>query len=214
MPQKLDVSPTRGNLLRIRDGLERVRQGHDLLDRKREVLTRELFDMIADAESVEQEARERFRAAYEAIIEARMDIGVDRLRWISLAPSAEINVTVRERSIMGVIAALVEVDIETLPVPYGPGDTDVSLDETRQRWLRAARLLGRLAETTVTVWRLAIELRKTERRVNALEDITIPRYEATVRYISDVLEEQEREEIVDAKKVKQLREESGGTRGG
>jgi V/A-type H+-transporting ATPase subunit D len=200
MPQRLDVSPTRGNLFRTREGLERIRQGHDLLDRKREVLTRELFDMIADAESVEQEARERFRAAYEAIIEARMDIGVDRLRWISLAPSAKINVTVRERSIMGVIAALVEVDI--------------SLDETRQRWLRAARLLGRLAETTVTVWRLAIELRKTERRVNALEDITIPRYEATVRYISDVLEEQEREEIVDAKKVKRLREESGGRRDG
>jgi len=209
MAHKLDVSPTRGNLLRLRDELERIRIGHDLLDRKREVLTQELLSMLADAELAEQEARDRFRAAYEALNEARMDIGLDRLRWISLAQSPEIKVSVRSRSVMGVMAALVEVDVEALPVPYGPGDTTVSLDEAHRRWLQAARLLGRLAEATVTVWRLATELRGTQRTVNALEDVTIPRYETTIAYISDALDEKEREEIVHAKKVKQLHQDTG-----
>jgi V/A-type H+-transporting ATPase subunit D len=208
MPDVLDVSPTRGNLLRLQDKLTQLREGRDLLDRKREVLMRALLDRFADAESAEQEARERFEDAYAAIHEARMDIGVDRLRWISLAPSAEVRVSVRNRSIMGVIAALVDVDVETLPIPYGPGDTDVSMDRAHQQWLHVAHLLGRLAETTVTVWRLAIELRRTQRRVNALEEVMIPRYKATIDYIANALEEKEQEEVVHAKKVKRLHEDA------
>ncbi|MDX1686913.1 MAG: V-type ATP synthase subunit D [Candidatus Promineifilaceae bacterium] len=208
MAEKLDVSPTRGNLLRLEDELERIREGHDLLDRKREVLTRELLDMMADALSLEREAEERLEAAHEAIREARMRMGVNRIRWLSLAPSARTTVEVRARSIMGVTASLVDVEIERLPLPYGSGDTSVALDEARERWLDVARLLGELVETTVTVWRLATELRKTQRRVNALEENVIPQYQATVDHISDALEEEEREEIVHAKKVKEMH---GGT---
>jgi V/A-type H+/Na+-transporting ATPase subunit D len=76
--------------------------------------------------------------------------------------------------------------------------------EARKRWLEVLDFLGRLAETTVTVWRLAMEVHKTQRRVNALEDIIIPRYGTTIRYIEGALEEEEREEIVYAKKVKEL----------
>lgn len=135
-----------------------------------------------------------------------MDIGLHRLRWMSLAPSADVSVEVRRRSIMGVMAALVEVEVEALPIPYGPGDTDVSLDKAHRQWMEIARLLGRLVETTVTAWRLATELRKTHRRVNALDKVLIPRYEATIDTISDALDEKEREEILHAKKVKQLHE--------
>ncbi len=206
MIDRLDVSPTRGNLLQLEDDLKRLQQGRELLDRKRQVLTQELLDIVSDAEAVEEEAGERFQAAYDAIMEARMDIGLDRLRWMSLAPSADVSVEVRNRSIMGVMAAMVEVDIEALPIPYGPGDTDVSLDRAHQQWLEVAHLLGRLVETTVTAWRLATELRKTHRRVNALDKMLIPRYEATIDHVSDALEEKEREEILHAKKVKQLHE--------
>lgn len=201
MPDTLDVSQTRGNLLDLRDQLAQLEAGHDLLDRKRRVLMQELLDMLADAEHVATEARERFDAAYEAIVEARMDMGVDRLQWLSLASSAEIAVNVETRSIMGVMAALVDVQIETLPIPYGPGHTSVSLDRAHARWLEVGRVLGRLAEKTVTVWRLATELRKTQRRVNALEEIMIPRHEAAIDEITAALDEKERGEIVDAKKV-------------
>lgn len=204
MAEKLDVPATRGNLLRLQDELDRTRRGHDLLDRKREVLTRELLDMIADAQSLDDEARARFKAAHDAIQEARMHMGVDRIEWISLAPSAKVRARVGKRTIMAVDVPLVDMEIETVSLPYGPGDTDVALDEARARWLDVLRLLGQLAETTVTVWRLAMEVRKTQRRVNALEDIVIPRYEATVAYIDGALEEEEREQIVQAKKVKEM----------
>ncbi|MFN2169668.1 MAG: V-type ATP synthase subunit D, partial [Anaerolineae bacterium] len=84
MAEKLDVPATRGNLLRLQDELDRTRRGHDLLDRKREVLTRELLDMIADAQSLDDEARARFKAAHDAIQEARRRMGVDRIERISL----------------------------------------------------------------------------------------------------------------------------------
>jgi V/A-type H+-transporting ATPase subunit D len=204
MTDKLDVSPTRGNLLRLQDKLKQLKQGHDLLDRNQQVMIQELFDRIDAAKDITNEARKRFREGYRAIHEARMDIGLDRLRWISLAPSVQISASVKTRSIMDIEAALVDMDIETLPIPYGPGDTDVSLDIAHQKWLRIADILDELVEKTVTVWRLAMVLRRTQRQVNALEKIIIPRYQATIKYISDQLEEKEREEIVHAKKVKQL----------
>lgn len=210
MPKLLDVSPSRGNLLRLQDRLAQFQQGHELLDRKRQVLTHHLMDMLAAAEAAEKESRRLFREAYDALQAARMDIGLDRLRWISLAPSAEMHVKLRQRSIMGVITALVDVEIETLPIPYGPGDTDVSLDVAHLKWLEAARSLGQLAEKTVTAWRLAVELKKTQRRVNALAEIIIPQYQATIAYINNTLLEQEREEIVHAKKVKKLHGDSFG----
>lgn len=205
MADLLDVPPTRGNLLRLREELKRIRDGHALLDRKREVLAQELFDMIADAEAAQEEARERFRAANDALRETRMHMGIDRLHWISLAPAAEVRAQVRPHGIMGITVPIVTVDVESLPFPYGPGDTSVALDEACERWLRVAQLLGDLAETVITAWRLAMELRKTQRRVNALEEIIIPRHEATVHYIEQTLEEEERETIVHAKKVKALR---------
>lgn len=204
MPKKMDISPTRGNQLRLQDQLEEFKKGHDLLDRKRQVLMRELFNRIEEAESVEKEAKKRFKEAHEAIYEARMAIGVDRLRWISLSPSADITVKIKNKSIMGVIAAMVDVQIEPLPIPYGPGDTHASLDNAHQKWLDIVKLLGKLAETTVTVWRLAKDLRRTQRQVNALEEVLIPRYKATIEEIEDSLEEKEREEIIYTKKVKQL----------
>jgi V/A-type H+-transporting ATPase subunit D len=203
MPELLDVAPTRGNLLELQDQLERIREGHGLLDRKREVLTRELLDMIADAEAIQEEARERFKVAYAAMQEARMRIGVNRIRWINLAPAAKISAQVSLHSIMGVMAPLVDVEVRSLPLPYSPGDTSATLDRARERWLEVAGVMGKLVEVQVTVWRLAVELRRTQRRVHALEQIVIPRYKATVDFISASLEEEDREDILHAKMVKE-----------
>ena len=103
---------------------------------------------------------------------------------------------------MGVPVPLVQMDVTPLPLPYSLGDTSAALDEARARWLDVAELLGHLAEIATAVWRLAAELQKTQRRVNALEDVLIPQYEATLQYIAGVLEEQERDAFVVAKRVK------------
>jgi V/A-type H+-transporting ATPase subunit D len=207
MPDQLDVSPTQGNLLQLQDKLERVRSGRDLLDRKREVLVQELMSTLDRAEAVEEKAREQFRAAHDAIRQARMRMGTDQVRWISLAPTAEVETEVRTRSIMGARVPVVRINAELRSLPYGPGGTSAALDEARERWLDLLHLLEEMIETLTTVWRLAMELRKTQRRVNALESRIIPQYQHTVDYIEQVLAEENREDIVRAKKVKQMHQE-------
>ncbi len=203
MVDRLNISPTRGNLLKLKGDFKQVQNGHDLLDRKRRVLMRKLFSMIAAAEEIERNSRVQFQEAYQAINFARMALGVDRLRWISMAPSADITVNIGSKSIMGVKTAIVNLEIEDLPLPYSPGNTDVPLDKAHSEWLDVIHILAELVEKTVTVWRLATELRKTQRQVNALEEIIIPRYQKTIKFISDVLDEDEREEIINAKMVKE-----------
>jgi V/A-type H+-transporting ATPase subunit D len=204
MADLLNLPPTRSTLLQLKQELEQIRRGYELLERKREVLARELLLLIHDAEQAEAEARTTFGAAYDALTEARMRMGADRLHWASLAPTAKMKARVAPRSVMGVIVPLVTLDITPLPLPYGLGDTSAALDEARERWVDVAQVLERLAETTTTVWRLSTELQKTMRRVNALEHVLIPQYEHTVHHISSTLEEQEREAFVRAKSVKTL----------
>jgi V/A-type H+-transporting ATPase subunit D len=199
------IAPTRSNLLRLREQLKQARAGHALLEHKREVLTHELLVLIEDAEATDAQAGRRFRAAYDALFEVRMRMGGDRLQWVSLAPAAAFTTDVALHSIMGVPVPLVQMDVTPLPLPYSLGDTSAALDEARARWVDVADLLGHLAEIATAVWRLAAELQKTQRRVNALEDVLIPQYEATVQYIVGVLEEQERAAFVVAKRAKSRR---------
>lgn len=204
MADRLDVSPTRGNLLQVQAQLEQLQSGHKLLDRKQEVLVQKLLEQLADAEAVEAEMRDRFRVAHKAIRRARMRMGSARLRWLSLTPTARIEAKMHQTSIMGARVPVVRVDIRPRQLPYGLGDTSPALDEARERWLEVLQLLGELTEKVTTVWRLAIELRKTQRRVNALESIIIPQYQDTLTYIEQVLEEENREDIIRAKKVKAM----------
>ena len=205
MTELLRVPPTRSTLIHLRQELAQLREGYELLEHKREILVRELMEMLQDAERSQEEAQKRFRAAYEALEAARMRLGTRRLQWVSLAQTADVDAQVRLRSVMGVTLPMVHIDISPVPVPYSPGDTSALLDEARARWLDVVEILAQLTETVASVWRLAMELRKTQRRVNALEYVFIPQYEATVQFIAAVLEEQERESFVYAKKVKALR---------
>lgn len=201
------ISPTRSNLMRLQQDAEQAKAGYELLDHKREVLVHELLQMLDDAERSVNEASERFRAAYDALIEARMRMGAAGLHWASLAPAANIETEIGLRSIMGVSVPLVHLEVTPLPLAYGLSDTSAVLDEARARWLEVAAHLGHLAETTTTVWRLATELQKTQRRVNALEHLLIPQLGKHIQQITDVLEEHEREAFVRAKRVKSMSEQ-------
>lgn len=204
MADLLRAPPTRSALLRTRRRLEQLRQGYVLLEHKREVLARELLVMIQDAEATAAEAERRFAIAYGALVETRMRMGVDRLRWATLAHAAAVETEVDLRTVMGVAIPLIDMQVTVQPWSYGLGNTSAALDEARQRWLEVAELLGRLAETDLAVWRIAGELQKTQRRVNALKYAIIPRYEATLQHIVEVLDEREREAFVQAKRVKGL----------
>ncbi|MFW5854673.1 MAG: V-type ATP synthase subunit D [Thermodesulfobacteriota bacterium] len=205
MADLLNVNPTRGTLLRLKDELKGVRTRHDLLDRKREVLIQELMSRLEKAEDLEQESRDYFQAAHQAIQKARMRMGSDRIDWISLSPTVRFDVDVSARTIMGLKIPSVEIDIQSSDTPpYGVSDTSAALDEAREKWMDVLRFLADASDIFTSVWRLAMELRKTQRQVNALESTLIPRYRNTIRHIESRLEEEEREEIVIAKKVKEM----------
>jgi V/A-type H+-transporting ATPase subunit D len=206
MSDQLDVAPTQGNLLHIQSELEQIQNGHDLLDRKREVLIQRLTEAIAEAERAQQEARDRFRQAHDALRRARMQLGTRQVQEISLNPTAELAVHVDTHSIMGARVPIINIEVSQPTVAYGPDDTSATLDQARQLWLEAVRYLGELTEKVATVWRLALELRKTQRRVNALETIIIPQYQNTVNFIEQMLAEASREDIIRTKKVKAMRQ--------
>ncbi|NLG48647.1 MAG: V-type ATP synthase subunit D [Chloroflexi bacterium] len=199
---RLQISPTRSNLLEVRHSLNLARQGFELLDRKRDVLIMEILRVIGEAEHVQTEVQERFARAYQTMEEARATIGTERMRRISLSRTQEVDVHITPRSIMGVVVPSVSYRVPESKLLYGFGDTSVVLDQTQQDWAAVLALIGELAEKVTTVWRLAMELRSTQRRVNALENIFIPSYEATLRYIEEAMEEKDREELFRMKRAK------------
>jgi len=199
---RLKISPTRSNLISTRQRLALARKGHDLLDRKREVLVMEIERMIDDAGRVQQQVQEQFRRAYTSIEGARAIMGTERVRRMALARPKEVDVHITLRSVMGVEVPSVSYQVPKRGPLYGLGDTSVLLDQAQQKWGDVLALMGQLAQKVTTVWRLALELRRTQRRVNALENIFIPSYEETVTYIEDTLEEREREELFRTKLAK------------
>ena len=205
----LDVPPTKSNLLELKDQLAIARSGHDLLEEKREVLVKELLNIVDDAESLRREMNQRLAHAYRALLAAISELGREQVRRATLACGAEAHIAVTERSVMGVPVPLMDRHIEEVTPQFGLVGTSFNLDEALRRFHDALEVILRLAETETAAWRLAVELKKTERRVKALENIFIPQYEETISYIEAILEEGERERIFQLKRLKGVRERGG-----
>ena len=199
---RLQIAPTRSNLFRIRESLELAREGYENLDKKREVLTTELIHVAHDAAAIQERVWASLAEAYEALTTARLAMGREHLEWAALSVNETIEVTIRPHSVMGVVIPAVESHGAPPEMPYGLGNTTVSLDEAAARFRLVLEEIPTLSETMTTVWRLAQELRKTQRRVNALQYIFIPQYEETEAFIESALEEREREETFRLKRIK------------
>jgi V/A-type H+/Na+-transporting ATPase subunit D len=196
------VAPTRSNLMSVRKTLDLARAGHDILDKKSEVLTTELVHVAHDAARVQAEMQGLMSEAYRALDEARLIMGREHLEWAALSVAETVEIEITPRSMMGVTVPSVEAKGGPPEVTYGMGNTVVALDEAVQRFRLALAKVPELAQILSTVWQIVHELQKTQRRVGALEHVFIPEYEATVGYIEDVLEEREREELSRMKQVK------------
>lgn len=185
-----------------RETLHRAREGYEILDRKREVLTTELLHIFHDSSQLQANMRKMLEKAYAALEQARLELGREHLEWAALSVNSTIEVEIQPRSVMGVVIPRVSSAGAPPENPYGLGNTTVALDEAALKFRKALDKIPELAETMTTVWRLARELRKTQRRVNALEHVFIPEYEETVTYIESALEEREREELFRMKRIK------------
>ncbi len=199
---RINVPPTRSNLLRMKQELEFAREGYEILDQKREVLTAELIHLAHDAEVLQEQVWKLLAAAYRALEQAKLTMGQEHVEWAALAVNKTVDVQLKFRGVMGVPIPLVNARGEPPEMPYSLGDTTAALDEAGAAFREVLSHIPELSELVTSVWRLAGELRKTQRRVNALQYIFIPDYEETVAFIESELEEREREETFRLKRLK------------
>jgi V/A-type H+/Na+-transporting ATPase subunit D len=201
---RLNLSPTRSNLVVIRQRLRLATEGHRLLEKKRDVLIMEILRMIDDAERVQRQVGEQFSHGYAMMQRARVMMGTERVRRFAMSHPSGLDIRITPRSVMGVVVPSVHAQVPDSHLSYGFGDTSVTLDQAQREWAGVLALIGQLAEKVTTVWRLALELRRTQRRVNALESIFIPSYLETLSYIEETLEEKDREELFRMKRAKAM----------
>jgi len=199
---RINVPPTRSNLLRLKQELQFAREGYEILDQKREVLAKELVRLANDAETAEAEMGKLLGSAYRVLEKAMLMMGREHVEWAALAVHKTVDVQVKYRGVMGISLPLIEASGEPPAMTYSLGNTTATLDEANALFRDVLGRLPELSRLVTSVWRLAVELRKTQRRVNAMQYIFIPDYEETIAFIQSSLEEHEREETFRLKLLK------------
>jgi V/A-type H+-transporting ATPase subunit D len=199
------VKPTRMELLQLKKRKVLAERGHKLLKEKRDALISEFLSIAGDVKNVRKEAEDQLTRAYQDLLAAQSIMGPGSVKEASLNAEQDIQVEMNARNIMGVTVPLVEIGkVERTMIRrgYGLADTSAMLDDASKKMELALSKIIKLAETEETVRKLALEVEKTKRRVNALEYIVIPRLTATVKYIRMRLDEMERESFIRLKKIK------------
>jgi V/A-type H+-transporting ATPase subunit D len=198
--------PTKGNLILAKSTLELSTKGYELLDRKRNILVREMMELIDTARDLQKKIDITFREAYNALQRTNITMGISTVEQISRAMPIEDSIKIRFRSVMGVEIPVVKSDKNPPSPSYGFSMTNSSLDEAVVKFVRVRELTLILAEVSTSVYRLAINIRKTQKRANSLKNVLIPRYEGIVKNIQDVLDEKEREEFTRLKVIKKQKD--------
>jgi len=199
---KLNVAPTKSTYLTLQRQLEFAEEGYDLLDQKRQILIFELMSRLGRARDAERRVAEAMARAFASLRDTMLAVGGDALDRATLAVRYAHGLDVSEQSLMGIRVPKVTVAAESLAARFGVGGTSVHADQAMRRFVEVLTLVGELAELENAVLRLAQELRKTQRRTNALSKIFIPNYTETIDYILSSLEERERESFIIMRMIK------------
>ncbi len=198
-----EAFPTKGNLIIAKNTLALSRQGYDLLDKKRSVLIREIMALDVRAREIQAKIDRVYRRAYAALQRANIEMGILNVEHFSHGIPQETTVRIRTRSIMGVEIPIVTCENPTAGKPYfGFGNTTLALDEAYNCFNDVKNMIVELAEVENSARRLAENIRKTQKRANALHNIIIPDLSGKVKFITEALEEKEREEFVRLKVLK------------
>lgn len=197
-----NVAPTKTNLLKIKDELSLARLGHELLDQKRNILIMELLTIVDQAVDHQERVEQALAGAYHALEDAVLDMGKLKVLFLSSAINMNTDITLKQRRVMGVSLPVVETEFYDHPPYFSSLGTGFRVDTAVDEFKKALAIMGRLAELKVSIMRLAGEVKKTIRKVNALEKIAIPDLEDTLGFIRNRLEENERESLILMKRVK------------
>lgn len=194
------VFPTKGNLLNMQKSLALAQLGYELLDKKRNILIRELMQMVDTAKELRESIGVTYIEAYSALQMANITHGV--VENIAEGMPVENTVSVSYRSVMGCELPKLSVEKKKLSLDYGFMNTDSNVDKAYISFVRVKEMTVTLAEVENSIYRLTNSIRKTQTRANALQNIVIPKYQSTVKYISGSLDEKEREEFSRMKVIK------------
>ncbi len=200
---QLNYAPTKTNLLKLRNDLQFAQQGYELLDQKRNILIIELLALVDQTVDFQSRVDNALAKAYKALEETVFDMGKLKVQYLTGAVNITTDITVRSRRVMGVVLPVIETEFKEHSPHYSPMGTSFWIDSSLHFFKEVLKLLGKLSELKISVLRLANEVRKTIRKVNALEKIAIPDLEDTVHYIQSRLEENERDMFVLMKMVKE-----------
>ena len=196
------TAPTKGNLNAAKRSRALADNGYELMDRKRNILIREIMGLIDEAEDLQARIDRTFSEAYASMRLAEISMGGSAQSGANAVPIDD-SFSIRFRSVMGVELPVVSAEPEEPSgPPYGLAFTSSDLDDAYFKFAEVKELIRELAETENCIYRLAYAIKKAQKRANALQNIVIPGLDSEIARISDALEEKEREEFVRLKVVK------------
>lgn len=198
-----NLAPTKTNLFKLRDELTFARQGFELLDQKRKILINELLALVDQCVEYQTRVDEHLGQAFSAYERGVLQVGKLKVHNLAATINIKTSMAITKRRVMGVALPVVATEFTEHPPYFSPRGTTFHLDDALVSFKEALKMMGHLAELKISVLRLAAEVHKTIRKVNALERIAIPDLEETVTYIEGRLEENERDMVILMKKVKQ-----------
>ena len=197
--------PTKGNLMLAKNSLALARQGYDLMDKKRNVLLKELMALIDEAKEIQEQIASTFTQAYACLQRANIEHGISKVQQLAFTVPIEESIRIQTRSIMGTEIPHVKYDEKENNLTYSFSTTSESIDIAREAFREVKDLTIKLSMVENSAYRLASNIKKTQKRANALKNITIPMYTNLVHNINNALEEKEREEFTRLKVIKNMK---------
>ncbi|MEJ2619267.1 MAG: V-type ATP synthase subunit D [Candidatus Thiodiazotropha sp.] len=196
--KRIKAAPTKNTLLQLKRQLNFLQQGHSLLERKRELLTRLVYQRISEYRQVRDQAHQAVKTAYHWLSLLQMRMGSRAINQTVLGVQQVLELKILPRRNLGVEFPSVNGEVKPLN-PVGLLGTDPSFDETRKHFAEASLLLAKMGEVSMSLNRLIAEQRKAQKRVNALRYNIIPQYKETIKFIENALEEEERNALFQVK---------------
>lgn len=208
---KLNIAPTKSNLLSVKEQLTTALDGYDLLEQKREILVMELMRMVEKVKLLERDIDKTIDSAYPALKNMLMAVGGDRVERIAHAVKYDFTINEKPVTLAGMNFESIDVVLPKQELFCSFMGTFADSDKVMVDFFKLLGLLTEMASIRTIVWRLANEVKKTQRRVNALDKMIIPQTRETKVYIESVLEERERENVFVLKSLKNRQENAQST---
>ena len=183
---------TKGNLIKARKSLGLAQNGFELMDRKRNILIREMMSQVEKVKILREQITSAYQTGYYLLQQANMSSGM--ITAITEHIKVDDSIKLTYRSVMGI------------EVPYGLEGTSSRIDEAYIQFQKVKQITLVLAEVDNSIYRLANAISKTQKRANALKNVVIPRYQSSIKEMTESLEEKEREEFSRMKVIKAQKE--------